>query len=110
MDCESQLQLQQQYRITEFGRSVEFPRIPFNFAETWKFRGNGQISRLGSKFRGPYSSYTPVVLNRTVWITFLPIMKIKSNATDKDLLWRFSLYQRPSSEEELVPFSSDEGL
>jgi len=28
MDCESQLQLQQQYRITEFGRSAEFPRIP----------------------------------------------------------------------------------
>ena len=52
MDCESQLQLQQQYRITEFGRSADFPRIPWNFAETWKFRGNGQIPRLGSKFRG----------------------------------------------------------
>jgi len=49
MDCESQLQLQQQYRITEFGHSAEFPRIPWNSVETWKFRGNGQIPRLGSK-------------------------------------------------------------
>jgi len=24
-------------------------------------------------------------------------MKIKSNTTNKDLLWRFGLYQRPSS-------------
>ena len=39
MDCESQLQLQQQYRVTEFGRSAECPRIPWNSAETWKFRG-----------------------------------------------------------------------
>jgi len=27
------------------------------------------------------------------------IMKIKSNTTNKDLPWRFGLYQRPSSEE-----------
>ena len=59
MDCESQLQLQQQYRITEFGRSAEFPRIPWNSAETWKFRGNGQIPRLGSKFRGPRKTVVP---------------------------------------------------
>jgi len=59
MDCESQLQLQQQYRITEFGRSAEFPRIPLNSAETWKFRGNGQIPRLGSKFRGPRKTVVP---------------------------------------------------
>jgi len=26
-------------------------------------------------------------------------MKIKSNTTNKDLPWRFGLYQRPSSEE-----------
>ena len=39
MDCESQLQLQQQYRITEFGRSAEFPRILWNSAATAKFRG-----------------------------------------------------------------------
>jgi len=43
----------------EFGRSVEFPRIPWNFAETWKFRGNGQIPRLGSKFRGPRKTVVP---------------------------------------------------
>ena len=59
MDCESQLQLQQQYRITEFGRSAEFPRIPWNSADTWKFRGNGQIPRLGSKFRGPRKTVVP---------------------------------------------------
>jgi len=59
MDCESQLQLQQQYKITEFGRSAEFPRIPCNSAETWKFRGNGQIPRLGSKFRSPRKTVVP---------------------------------------------------
>ena len=59
MDCKSQLQLQQQYRITEFGRSAEFPRIPWNSAETWKFRGNSQIPRLGSKFRGPRKTVVP---------------------------------------------------
>ena len=53
MDCGSQLQLQQQYRITEFGRSEEFPRIPWNSAETWKFRGNGQIPRPAENC-GPY--------------------------------------------------------
>jgi len=62
-------------------------------------------------------------------------MKIESNTTNKDLPWRFGLYQKPSSEEnatnssrflphvrqilprhitepkeELVPFSSDVGL
>ena len=61
MDCESQLQLQQQYRITEFGRSAEFPRIPWNSAETWKFHGNGQIPRLGSKFRGPRKTVVPSI-------------------------------------------------
>jgi len=45
MDCESQLQLQQQHRITEFGRSAKLPRIPWNSAKIWKFRGN-------AKFRG----------------------------------------------------------
>ena len=64
MDCESRLQLQQQYKITEFGRSAEFPRIPWNSAETWKFRGNGQIPRLGLKFRGPRKTVVPT--NNTV--------------------------------------------
>jgi len=59
MDCKSQLQLQQQYRITEFGRSAEFPRIPWNSGETWKFHGNGQIPRLGSKFRSPRKTVVP---------------------------------------------------
>jgi len=55
-----ELQLQQQYRITEFGRSAEFPRIPWNSVETRKFRGNGKIPRLGSKFRGPRKTVVPI--------------------------------------------------
>ena len=40
----------------------EFPclhRIPWNSAEIRKFRGNGQIPRLGSKFRGPRKTVCP---------------------------------------------------
>jgi len=42
-------ELQQQYRITEFGRSAEFPRIPWNSAETWKFRGSAWNSAARGK-------------------------------------------------------------
>jgi len=36
--------------------------------------------------------------NRTFFI-----MKIKSNTTNNDFPWRFGLYQRPSSEENVLP-------
>ena len=70
-----------------------------------------------------------VTSDSTITGTGTYIMKIKSNTTNEDLPLRFGLYQRPSSEphvrqischvtslpwqepeEELVSFSSDEGL
>ena len=49
----------------------EFPclrRIQWNSAETRQFRGNGQIPRLGSKFRGPWKTVGPTQdVDRDVW-------------------------------------------
>jgi len=55
MDCESQLQSQQQYRITEFGlprNFLEFREIPRkhgNSAATAKFRGSARNSAARGK-------------------------------------------------------------
>jgi len=74
-------QLQQQYSLTEFGRCHGISVFTQNSAKTRKFRCNGQIPRLGSKFRGSRKNVGP---NDCDVLSLCLVMSLECNALEHD--------------------------